>query len=84
MASPPLSQLQPWDFVGSLDSNWHGHTILDSSNNIFIPANNPINIPPLRGTGRLFGVNVLDPVSTQTTIVSGGGGDATPTPGWED
>lgn len=32
MASPPISHLGSWDFVGStLDSSYHGSTILDSA-----------------------------------------------------
>lgn len=83
MASPPLSQIPPWDFVGSLDSSWHGQTRLDSSNNTLIQANVSITTTPWHSlSGNLVGLTILDPTSTQTTVISGG--EATPTPGWED
>lgn len=39
MASPPLSELDGFAFVGSLDSNYHGVNVLDSASTNIVTSN---------------------------------------------
>ena len=59
MASPPLSFLTQWDFVGSLDSNYHGVTILDSASTNIVTSDAMVSIAPTNK----FDNRVLRPVS---------------------
>ena len=86
MASPPLSEFTSFSFQGtSLDSSWHEITPLDSSAEDII-QDTSLNYSP--STTNQWVTRSLKKASLYLdetgTVVQVVGGDAAPTPGWED
>lgn len=77
MASPPITQISTFNFVGAMDSGWHNHTILDSAqleltdNSIlssFVQVESFLNRPIKRlGNFSIDGASIV--------VVSDGGGE---------
>ena len=59
MASPPLSELDGFAFVGSLDSSYHGVNILDSASTNIVTSGAMLSIAPTNE----FNDRILRPVS---------------------
>lgn len=59
MASPPLSELDGFAFVGSLDSNYHSVNILDSASTNIVTSGAMLSIAPTNE----FDNRVLRPVT---------------------